>query len=154
MSVVVLHFLLGIYSLKHEIKSLPHKEKHSHENKTFSWSQPLGKLAAQSNFYFFLFFLGGGHSKSLSNLSQHYSSGDVYKNMTLYFLHFFSSVLHVTSVLRVMTTHMVHVSHLKHSLCFWSSPWDLNSSVWCCRSLWAHASLSIQKVSHLLCRRL
>lgn len=53
-----------------------------------------------------------------------------------------------------MTTHMVHVSHLKPSLCFWSPPWDLNSSVWCCRSLWAHASLSIQKVSHLLCWRL
>lgn len=104
---------------------------------------------------FILFFFLGGHSKSLSNLSQHYSSGDVYKNMTLFiFFIFFSSVLHVTSVLRVMTTHMVHVSHLKHSLCFWSSPWDLNSSVWCCRSLWAHASLSIQKVSHLLCRRL
>lgn len=73
MSVVVLHFLLGIYSLKHEIKSLPHKEKHSHENKTFSWSQPLGKLAAQSNFYFFLFFLGGGivnHCQTCHSITQ------------------------------------------------------------------------------------
>lgn len=73
MSVVVLHFLLGIYSLKHEIKSLPHKEKHSHENKTFSWSQPLGKLAAQSNFYFFLFFGGGGivnHCQTCHSITQ------------------------------------------------------------------------------------
>lgn len=64
---------------------------------------------------FILFFFWGGHSKSLSNLSQHYSSGDVYKNMTLFIFFIF---FHVTSVLRLMTTHMVHVSHLKHSLCF------------------------------------
>lgn len=154
MSVVVLHFLLGIYSLKHEIKSLPHKEKHSHENKTFSWSQPLGKLAAQSNFYFYFYFFGGGHSKSLSNLSQHYSSGDVYKNMTLFIFFIFFHRCFMWHQFWEWWQHMVHVSHLKHSLCFWSSPWDLNSSVWRCRSLWAHASLSIQKVSHLLCRRL